>query len=383
MTPFSAAAPRPRRPHLVCAVAAILGSAPALAETLDRADVGPEAGRWVADELVWENRGGSEAPTLWQLTTGLGLEAKTEAEALAALCAKAAAIDGLDCKATPPALSAAGATFVVEGKKLDWAIIFRMSSGNYSSHHGLEKFSTGREEYVAVPAAAGSRYRVVLQHAENYVRVECDEDDDPDCRPATGSDGFHSKTWVLDTQTGRVVLSMEENLPEECPSWGTVIVRGDAFGFPACGDALKPTETRSGTDAAGEKDAPIWYAAEFVEGCQDGGVGAARALAATLGPDDKKRVAAGIQKGRALTKKKKYPDAIAAFGESIRLDPSAAEAYSGRGYVHLLMGALGESTADLENALALTEGDGAAAVAFRKRVQHNLDEVEKRRDAAD
>jgi hypothetical protein len=47
------------------------------------------------------------------------------------------------------------------------------------------------------------------------------------------------------------------------------------------------------------------------------------------------------------------------------------------------MGAHGESMADLENALALTDGGGAAAVAFRKRVQHNLDELEKRRDAAD
>ncbi len=89
---------------------------------------------------------------------------------------------------------------------------------------------------------------------------------------------------------------------------------------------------------------------------------------------DAATVLAKVNEGRALTKAKRYAEAIVAFDVAIAMDPAAAAAWSGRGYAKLLAGDLDGAEADLREAL---KHDGAAR--FQAAVSFNLGAVAERR----
>ncbi len=89
---------------------------------------------------------------------------------------------------------------------------------------------------------------------------------------------------------------------------------------------------------------------------------------------DTATVLAKVNEGRALTKAKRYADAIGAFDVAIAMDSASARAWSGRGYAKLLAGDLQGAEADLREAL---KHDASAK--FQAAVSFNLGEVAERR----
>jgi len=81
-----------------------------------------------------------------------------------------------------------------------------------------------------------------------------------------------------------------------------------------------------------------------------------------------------IDKGRKLTKAKKYPEAIAAFDDAIAKDRDAARAWSGRGYAKLLAGRLLEASRDFDHAAGLDENPD-----FQGAVWYNIGQIAEKR----
>ncbi|MCR9163572.1 MAG: tetratricopeptide repeat protein [Nannocystaceae bacterium] len=87
-------------------------------------------------------------------------------------------------------------------------------------------------------------------------------------------------------------------------------------------------------------------------------------------PTDAKARAGLLDRGRTLTREKKYAEAVEVLTEAIGEDPTAARPYAARCYAYLLSEQLKKARPDCERALTLHPGDR-----FTASVQYNLGQI--------
>ena len=199
---------------------------------------------------------------------------------------------------------------------------------------GIEQGGTEQSPYIVSVQSVSKTVHLLVQWTE-YERIDCTDDWTEECLPGLMELG-HDIHWMVDTATGepKVAVCSQSDVPT---------------------GKLKPQVKNGTLKISGCRTEKRNYVISKLPRSESGYMSLCPLIITES--DRRAAVKKDVAAGRRLTRNGKYSRAIEAFSRALETDPTASNAYSGRGYALLRKGDYRSAKTDFIDALALTDDE--------------------------